>query len=63
LCPEAFAFAPLDHIVFGTDFPYASEKVSKTFTDNLDRASLLTVEQLETINSGATRLFARLQRI
>jgi len=57
------AFAPLDHIVFGTDFPYASEKVSKTFTDNLDRASGLTAEQLETINSGATRLFARLQRI
>jgi 6-methylsalicylate decarboxylase len=61
--PSLLAFAPLDHIVFGTDFPYASEKVSKTFTDNLDRASGLTVEQLETINSGATRLFARLQRI
>ncbi len=61
--PSLLAFAPLDHIVFGTDFPYASEKVSKTFTDNLDRASGLTAEQLETINSGATRLFARLQRI
>jgi predicted TIM-barrel fold metal-dependent hydrolase len=60
--PSLLAFAPIDHIVFGTDFPYASEKVSKTFTDNLDRAPELTTAQLEAVNSGAVRLLPSRQR-
>ncbi len=51
--PSLLAFAPPGHIVFGTDFPYASEKVSKTFTANLDRFPDLAPEILEAINRGA----------
>jgi aminocarboxymuconate-semialdehyde decarboxylase len=58
--PCLLAFAPPGHIVFGTDCPYASEKVSKIFTAKLDGAPELTVEQLDTINSGAARLLPRL---
>ena len=57
--PSLRSFTSLDHVVFGTDYPYASEPVSKTFTANLDAADL-TAEQFEVINTGAGRLFPRL---
>jgi predicted TIM-barrel fold metal-dependent hydrolase len=57
--PSLLAFAPSGHIVFGTDFPYASEKVSKTFTTNLDRYRDLAPETLESINRGAGALISR----
>jgi 6-methylsalicylate decarboxylase len=58
--PSLLAFAPQDHIVFGTDYPYASKKVSKTFTAQMDCAPELTVGQLGTINSGAALLLPHL---
>jgi aminocarboxymuconate-semialdehyde decarboxylase len=57
--PSLLAFAPPGHIVFGTDFPYASEKVSKTFTTNLDRYRDLAPETLEAINREASALISR----
>jgi len=57
--PSLLAFAASEHIVFGTDFPYASEKVSKTFTANLERHRDLTPETLEAINRGASALISR----
>ncbi len=39
-------------MMFGTDYPYASERVSKTFAANLDAADL-SAEQFEVINTGA----------
>jgi len=57
--PSLLAFAPAEHIVFGTDFPYASEKVSKTFTSNVDRYRDLAPETLEAINRGASALIPR----
>jgi 6-methylsalicylate decarboxylase len=57
--PSLLAFAPPEHIVFGTDFPYASEKVSKTFTTNLDRYRDLAPETLKAINRGACALIPR----
>ncbi len=38
--PSLLAFAKPGQIVFGTDYPYASEPVCKTFTRNLDRHAL-----------------------
>ena len=39
--PSLMGTVPLGQIVFGTDYPYASEKVSKTFDANLDQSMLL----------------------
>lgn len=58
--PSLLGTVPLSQIVFGTDYPYASEKVSKTFTANLDHSTLLSPEQLGEINKGATGLISRL---
>jgi len=49
--------------VFGTDFPYASEKVSKTFTTNLDKYRDLAPETLEAINRGASALIPRVKEL
>jgi 6-methylsalicylate decarboxylase len=59
--PSLLAFAPPEHIVFGTDFPYASEKVSKTFTTNLDRYRDLAPKTLDAINRGASALLPRVK--
>ena len=61
--PSLLAFAPSEHVVFGTDFPYASEKVSKTFTTNLDRYRDLAPETLEAINRGASALIPRVKEL
>ena len=59
--PSLLAFAAPGHIFFGTDYPYASEKVSKTFTQNLDSYSQLSADDLAAINNGARHLFPRLK--
>ncbi|MBB3695162.1 amidohydrolase family protein [Sphingomonas sp. BK580] len=58
--PSLLAFAPADHIVFGTDFPYASEAVSLKFTENLDAFQGLDAETRTLIDKGAASLFPRL---
>ena len=58
--PSLLAFTDVDHIVFGTDYPYASESVSKTFTSNLDHYTGLEPEELRIINRRAETLFPRL---
>jgi 6-methylsalicylate decarboxylase len=57
--PSLLAFAPPEHIVFGTDFPYASEPVSRKFTANLDNYHDLAPATLEGVNRGAEALIAR----
>jgi len=57
--PSLIEVIPTSQIVFGTDYPYASEKVSKTFTGNLDHSRHLTTEQIEMINTNARHLFPR----
>lgn len=60
--PSLLAVVPNDHIVFGTDYPYASEKVSKSFDASLDNAKELGKDQIHGINIGAARLFPRLNK-
>lgn len=60
--PSLVAFTDETHILFGTDFPYASQKVSTTFTKNLDDSPEISKEQLAAINQGAAQLFPRFQR-
>ncbi len=59
--PSLIGTIPLDQIVFGTDYPYASEKVSKTFDANLDNSPLLAQDQVEIINRRAAELIPRLK--
>lgn len=58
--PSLLAFAAPGHIHFGTDYPYASEKVSKTFTKNLDAYEHFRSGDLIAINQGAKGLLPRL---
>ena len=58
--PSLLAFAADHHIVFGTDYPYASEPVSKSFTKNLDEYPGLSPDKLLEINTGAQPLLKRL---
>ena len=60
--PSLLAFAQPGHIVYGTDYPYASTPVSKTFTRCLDDAKGLAGEKLVEISTGARALFGRLAR-
>ena len=59
--PSLVGTVPLGQIVFGTDYPYASEKVSKTFDANLDHSTLLAPDQVDLINKGAAKLIPRLK--
>ena len=58
--PSLIGTVPLEQIVFGTDYPYASEEVSKTVDANLDDSTLLSPDQVNRINRGAAKLIARL---
>lgn len=58
--PSLLAFAAPDHIVFGTDFPYASEAVSLKFTENLDAYEGLDAATRIVIDRGAASLFPQL---
>ena len=59
--PSLIGTVPLGQIVFGTDYPYASEKVSKDFNANLDHSTLLTPDQVGQINTKAAKLIPRLR--
>jgi 6-methylsalicylate decarboxylase len=59
--PSLLAFAEPGRIVFGTDFPYASEKVCKTFISALDSYDGLSAENRTRIDRGAAELFSRLK--
>ncbi len=59
--PSLLAFAKSGRIFFGTDYPYASEKVSKTFTKNLDAYEHFRADEFVAINRGAGALFSRLR--
>ena len=58
--PSLLAFAARGRVLFGTDYPYASEAVSKTFTKNLDEYQGFEEGELDEINRGAGALFSRL---
>ena len=58
--PSLLAFAPRGHVVFGTDYPYASEAVSKKFTRNMDDYDQFGKHELDEINQNALSLFPRL---
>jgi aminocarboxymuconate-semialdehyde decarboxylase len=59
--PSLLAFAPRGQVVFGTDYPYASEAVSKKFTRNMDNYDQFKTGELDEINRGARSLFPRLR--
>ncbi len=61
--PSLIGTVPLGQIIFGTDYPYASEEVSKTFDANLDHLTLLSPDQVNRINRGAAKLIARLGNV
>ncbi len=61
--PSLLDFARPGHILYGTDYPYASTDVSKTFTRSLDGAKGLSAEKLTEINTGAGALFDRLPAV
>ena len=60
--PSLLAFARPGHIVYGTDYPYVSTAVCKTFTRRLDEAEGLPPAKLSEINTGARALSGRLNR-
>ena len=60
--PSLLAFAQPGHILYGTDYPYASTAVSKTFTRRLDDAEELSPDKLAEINTAGRAVFARLGR-
>ena len=60
--PSLLVFAQQNHILYGTDYPYASAEVSKTFTRCLDQAQGELPETLSEINTGARKLFSRRSR-
>ena len=57
--PSLLSVIPSEQIVFGTDYPYASEKVCKTFTANLDKSAAGKADLLQTINRNAADLIPR----
>jgi aminocarboxymuconate-semialdehyde decarboxylase len=59
--PSLLAFAGDDHVLYGSDFPYAPASVGASFTAKLDAFSALDEGQHASINNGTgKRLFARL---
>ena len=58
--PSLLGFARPGHILFGTDYPYASAPVSKTFSHVLESTPLLSAAQAAAIGANARPLFARL---
>ncbi len=60
--PSLTTFAKPDHIVFGSDWPYAPESTVAYFTQNLDHEAGLDADQHEAINrSNALQLMPRLK--
>ncbi|KAJ9475223.1 Amidohydro-rel domain-containing protein [Pseudozyma hubeiensis] len=56
--PSLLAFVDHDHILFGSDFPYAPAPLATQFTQRLDTESGLNESQKVAINSlSATKLF------
>jgi predicted TIM-barrel fold metal-dependent hydrolase len=53
-------FAPPDHILFGSDFPYAPEATVGRFSRELDEATLSKQTEEEISRGNALRLFPRL---
>ena len=60
--PSLLSTIPSEHLVFGTDYPYASEKVCKVFTANLDKSAAVGAGVLQGINTNAARLIPRLRQ-
>lgn len=59
--PSLKAFADPTHILYGSDYPYAREGMSKHFTHMLDTSPLLADSEHSAINNGnAQSLFPRL---
>ena len=57
--PSLLGTVEIGHIVFGTDYPYASEAVSKLIDSHFDNSSALGAEKKKLINKGAGTLFLR----
>lgn len=57
--PTLVKFAGLDHVLFGSDHPYASDPISIKFTEWLDTNSGLSKEDVATINTNGAKLFPR----
>jgi predicted TIM-barrel fold metal-dependent hydrolase len=60
--PTLKAFAGSDHILFGSDFPYAPAAIGASFTAKLDSYAGLTADEHKAISHGnAGTLFPRLR--
>lgn len=55
-------FAKPDHILFGSDFPYAPQKTIDTHTENFDRYQMSDGQAFGINQGNALKLFPRLQR-
>jgi aminocarboxymuconate-semialdehyde decarboxylase len=60
--PSLLAFAAPEHILFGSDYPYAPATVATTFTHHLDTYQGFESGQLARINVAARALFPRLSK-
>lgn len=61
--PSLVETIPFGQIVFGTDYPYAAEKVSKRITADLDQSTALNSGQVDQINRRAAELFPRIRQL
>ncbi|PRT55338.1 Decarboxylase yanB [Wickerhamiella sorbophila] len=59
--PALLEFAGKDHILYGSDFPYASAAVSGEFTHLLDNGSNIPEETTHAINTNAAKILKRFQ--
>ena len=55
-------FARLDHILFGSDFPYAPRKTIDTHTANLDQYAMADIQTFDIRRGNALKLFPRLSK-
>ena len=60
--PSLLAFAERDHVLFGSDFPYAPAGVVAAFSRLYESFPLPDVERASIDRSAAERLFPRLRR-
>ena len=60
--PSLLAFAERDHVLFGSDFPYAPAPVVGAFTQMYERFDVTEAQRHSIDRGAAEQLFPRLQR-
>lgn len=57
--PSLLEFAGQDHVLFGSDYPYASHDVSAKFTRTLDEGSNISEDVVNAINTNGSKILKR----